>query len=233
MNRVALSAEKRTLQGRKLGRLRRDGILPGNIYGNNVDSQAVQLPLKVFMKAFEEAGETGLIDLMVDGEKRPVLVHDVQMDPVSDIPLHVDFHQVNLKEEVTANVPVVLEGESPAEKQGIGTVVQIVNEIEVSALPDQLPQEFLIDVSTLTEVDQQITLADLTYDKEHVKVDVENPEDFVIAKVDALVDVEAEMEAQAASDATAGETPVTGETPTPEDETTEEGATPEETLEKK
>src|SRR6266542_3835938 len=103
MNRIALTADKRELMGRKLGRLRRDGILPGNIYGNKIDSQAVQVPLKVFMKVFEEAGETGLIDLMVDGEKRPVLVHDVSYDPVSDIPVHVDFHQVNLKEEVTAN----------------------------------------------------------------------------------------------------------------------------------
>jgi large subunit ribosomal protein L25 len=215
MNRIPLTAEKRTLMGRKLGRLRLEGILPANIYGNNVDSLAVQVPLKVFMKVFEEAGETGLIDLNVaEGEKRPVLVHDVQMDPVSDIPLHVDFHQVNLKEEVDANVPVVVEGESPAEKQGIGTVVQVVNELPVRALPDQLPQEFIVDISNLTEVDQSISVADLNYDKEHVKIDVENPEDMVLVKVDALVDVEAELAAQAAEDT--AETPAEGETPAPE-----------------
>ncbi len=223
MNRIPLTAEKRVLLGRKLGRLRREGILPANIYGNNVDSLAVQIPLKVFMKVFEEAGETGLIDLMVDGEKRPVLVHDVSYDPVTDIALHVDFHQVNLKEEVTANVPVTVIGESPAEKQGIGTVVQVVNELEVSALPDQLPQEFIVDSSILTEVDQAITVADLGYDKEHVKINVENPEDMVLVKVDALVDVEAEMAAQAAEDS--AETPTAGETPAPEGtETPAEGA---------
>lgn len=224
MNRIPLTAEKRELMGRKLGRLRRDGILPANIYGNNVDSQAVQIPLKVFMKAFEEAGETGLIDLMVDGEKRPVLVHDVSYDPVTDIALHVDFHQVNLKEEVTANVPVTVIGDSPAEKQGIGTVVQVVNELEVSALPDQLPQEFIVDSSILTEVDQAITVADLDYDKENVKINVENPLEMVLVKVDALVDVEAEMAAQAAEDSAV--TPVEGTegAPVTEGEAPVEGA---------
>jgi large subunit ribosomal protein L25 len=190
MNRATLSAENRTLMGRKTGRLRRDGILPANIYGNNVESCSVQVNAKEFMKVFAETGETGLIDLLVDGTKRPVLVHDISYNPVTSDLVHVDFHQVNLKVEVTANVPVELTGESPAEKQGLGTVVQVVNEIEVATLPDNIPSEFILDISNLTEVDQQITLADLNYDKEHIKIDVENPEEFVIAKVDALTQEE-------------------------------------------
>lgn len=186
MNRTILNATKRELTGRKVGRLRREGIIPANVYGHEVNSLSVQVTLKEFQKVFAESGETGLIDLMVNGEKRPVLVHDIQYHPVKDVPIHIDFHQVNLKEETTANVPVELTGESPAEKQGIGTVVQIVSEIEVSALPDQLPSEFVIDISSLAEIDQQITLADLTYDKEHVKIDVEDPEQMVIVKVDEL-----------------------------------------------
>jgi large subunit ribosomal protein L25 len=190
MKRATLTADNRTLMGRKTGRLRRDGILPANIYGNDIESCSVQVNAKEFMKVFAETGETGLIDLMVDGTKRPVLVHDISYDPVTSSLVHIDFHQVNLKVEVTANVPVELTGESPAEKQGLGTVVQVVSEIEVQTLPDNIPSAFTLDISNLTEVDQQITLADLDYDKEHVKIDVENPEEFVIAKVDALTQEE-------------------------------------------
>jgi len=132
--------------------------------------------------------------------------------------VHVDFHQVNLKEEVTANVPVELIGESPAEKQGLGTVVQVVSEIEVSTLPDNIPSEFTLDISNLTEVDQQITLADLEYDKEHIKIDVENPEEFVIAKVDALVQEEV-VEVAPVAEGTEG-APVEGEE-APTEETNE------------
>ncbi len=193
MKRQELQAEVREIIGRKVKQLRREGILPGNIYGKDIPSQAVKVSLKEFEKVFTETGETGLIDLIVAGTKRPVLVHDIKRHPVSDMPLHVDFHQVNLKEEVTANVPVVLTGESPAEKQGIGTVVQVVNELEVTALPDQLPQEFIVDVSNLAEVGQSVAVSDLSYDKENVKINVENPEEMVLVKVDALVDVEAEL----------------------------------------
>jgi len=209
MKRATLSAETRELMGRKTGRLRLSGILPGNIYGNKLESCSVQVNAKEFAKVFAETGETGLIDLMVDGEKRPVLVHDISYDPMTSALVHVDFHQVNLKEEVTANVPVELTGESPAEKQGLGTVVQVVSEIEVSTLPDNIPSEFTLDISNLTEVDQQITLADLEYDKEHIKIDVENPEEFVIAKVDALVQEEV-VEVAPVAEGTEG-APVEGE----------------------
>jgi len=219
MQRAQLAAETRELMGRKTGRLRLSGILPGNIYGNNVESCAVQVNAKEFMKVFAETGETGLIDLLVDGAKRPVLVHDISYDPVTSSLVHVDFHQVNLKEEVTANVPVELTGESPAEKQGLGTVVQVVNEIEVKTLPDNIPSEFTLDISNLTEVDQQITLADLSYDKEHIKIEVDNPEEFVIAKVDALTQEEVVEVAPVAE----GEaTPVEGGDAAPASETPKE-----------
>jgi large subunit ribosomal protein L25 len=217
MNRIALTAEKRELTGRKTKQLRKEGILPGNIYGADVDSLSVQVPLKEFQKVFNIAGETGLIDLSVSGEKRPVLVHDIQYHPISDLPLHVDFHQVNLKEEVSANVPVELTGESPAEKQGIGTVVQVVSEITVTALPDQLPNSFTIDISSLSEIDQAITAADLSYDKEHVKLDVENPEEMVIVKVDALT-----KEEEPVAEAVEGESPEGEAAPQESDTASEE-----------
>lgn len=211
MARIPLSAHNRELTGRKVSSLRRQGLVPGNVYGKGLDSLAVTVDQKEFQKVFGQAGETGLIDLKVGEESRPVLVHEVAYHPVSDTPLHIDFHQVNLKEEVTANVPVELTGESPAEKQGIGTVVQVVSELPVRALPDQLPSEFTIDISNLTEVDQAIMVSDLKYDREEVTIDVENPEEMVLVKVDELTKEE-EPVAPAEGEATEGaETPVDGE----------------------
>jgi len=95
-----LTAEKRKVFGRKLKTLRREDILPANIYGKKVKSLAVQLGLKDFLPIYQLAGETGLVELKVKGEQkiRPVLIHNVQLHPVTDQPLHADFYQVDLKE---------------------------------------------------------------------------------------------------------------------------------------
>jgi len=134
MKKYKLSAKKRTVLGRKVKKSRKEGFLPANIYGKKVKSQAVVVNEKEFAKVFKEAGETSIIELMLGKVKKPVLIHNVQTDPVSDMPLHVDFHQVDLKEKVMADVPVVVLGEAPAEKQGLGTMVQYIDEIDVEAL---------------------------------------------------------------------------------------------------
>jgi large subunit ribosomal protein L25 len=148
-----------------------------------------------FTKTFEVAGETGLVDIQVEAgkgkkEKRTVLISNVQMDPISDKPVHVDFHQVDLKEKVTASVPVETLGESPAEKQGVGTVVVHINEVEVEALPMDLPDKFEIDLTKLTDVDQSILVKDLDYDKKKVVVKID-PEEVVV-KIEALREEEEE-----------------------------------------
>src|SRR3990167_9496732 len=170
-----LKAEKRSIEGRKVKKLRSEGILPANIFGKKVKSQSVQVNLAEFQKVYKEVGETGLVELQVNGEKRPVLIHNLQLDPVSDSALHVDFLQVDLKSKVTAQIPVELVGEAPAEKQGLGTVVQYIDEIEVEALPTDLPDKFEINLASLVEVDQSVLVKDIPIDgkKVEVKTDVE------------------------------------------------------------
>ena len=114
-------------------------------------------------------------------EVRPVLVHNLQVNPKSDEPVHVDFLQVDLKAKVSAEVPVELVGESPAEKQGIGTVVQQINEIEVEALPTDLPEKFEVNVEGLSEVDQAIYVKDLKVDR--TKVELKSDPEAIVAKV--------------------------------------------------
>ena len=201
MDKHTIKAEKRKILGQKVKTLRKEGILPANIYGKKVKSLAIQLPISEFEKIYKEAGETGIVEISVDSSKKPVLISNIQRHPVTDIPLHVDFLQIDLKEKVTADVPVDLVGESPAEKRGLGTVVQYVNEIEVEALPADLPEKFEIDLSKLTEVDQAVFVKTLAVDakKVAIKADVEQ----ILVKVEpprkeeeAPVPVETEEEGE-------------------------------------
>jgi large subunit ribosomal protein L25 len=224
MAKTILKAEKRKIEGRKVKNLRKEGILPGNVYGKKIKSQAVQVSLKDFEKIYKELGETGLLMLSIGEEEKPVLIHNLQLNPVSDTPIHVDFLQVDLKEKVEADIPVELTGESPAEKQAIGTVVQYVNEIKVEALPTDLPEKFEVDVSSLSEVDQALTVKDLSYDKS--KVEIKAMPDEIVVKVEPpqkeeVVEapptpVEGEVPPEGAAEVPAEEQPKEGEVPSEE-----------------
>jgi len=164
--REKLIAQKRELMGHKAKKLRREGILPANLFGKKIKSQSLQVNLKEFLKVFEKTGETGLIDLVIDDkETRPVLVGNVQIEPVSDQPLHVDFHQVNLEEKVTVAVPIHLVGEAPAVVGDEGVLVQPLAEVEVEALPTDLPDHLEADISSLDKIDAAVRVADLKVPK--------------------------------------------------------------------
>jgi large subunit ribosomal protein L25 len=183
----SLKVEERKIVGKKVKNIRKQGLLPGNIYGKKIKSSSVSVRLEDFLKVYKEVGETSILNLEIMNAKeksqpRTVLISNVQIDPVSDLPIHVDFHQVDLKEKVVAKVSIEIEGESPAEKQGIGTVVKYINEIEVEALPTDLPEKFVLDISSLTEVDQAIYLKDLKIDKD--KVEVKADLEAIVAKVE-------------------------------------------------
>lgn len=158
-----LKVAKRKVEGRQVKSLRKQGILPANIFGKGLKSLAVQIALKDFMPVFESVGETGIVELNVEGEDkvRPILIHNVQLDPLSSKPLHADFHQVDLKEAITADIPVEIIGEAPAVAQKIGILIQPLSEIEVEALPGSLPDKFEVDVSLLKAVDEAVLVGDL------------------------------------------------------------------------
>lgn len=158
---LTLTVSPRTIFGKKLKVLRRQGIVPANIYGKHIPSTAIQVEGKELISVVKQAGETTLIELSLEKEKRPVLIHGVQKDPVDGNILHVDFHQVNLKEKTTAAVPLKLVGESEAVKSGVGLLLQTLSELEVEALPQDIPHEVEVDVSSLTEVGQSFLVKDL------------------------------------------------------------------------
>lgn len=178
-----LEAQKRKIFGRKLKRLRRESILPANIYGRGVESLAIQVDLLSFQKLLSKAGETEIVELEVEGERkpRPVLIHGTQSDPVTGESLHVDFHQVDLTEKVTVAVPIVFVGKSPAVEAG-NMLLELMNEVEVEALPTKLPPKIEIDISELREIGDGIVVADLKLPKE---VKVQAGGEDLICKVEA------------------------------------------------
>lgn len=217
MDKKILKAELRKVSGRKVKNLRKGGFLPANIFGKKVKSLSIQVNEKEFESVYKEVGETGLVTLDVGTEERPVLVHNVQTHPVTDELIHIDFLQVDLKVKVTAKVPVEVIGEAPAEKQGIGTVVQYLNEVEVEALPADLPEKFEVDTSELSEVDRAIYVKDLKVDKS--KIEIKSDGEEIVIKVEPPQKeevVETSVVAEGAipvesTPAVEGQTPVSGE----------------------
>lgn len=146
--------------------LRRDGNLPANIFGLSKPSQAIYFPANAFRKLYDEVGDTGLLYVKIDDQKeQPVLVDDVAYESVGTRINHVSFKRVNLAVAVTADIPIVLVGENNIPET---IVTQVKQDVEVEALPQNLPESFEIDISTLTEVGQTITLADLTFDSSKI-----------------------------------------------------------------
>lgn len=213
MQKHTLKVEKREIFGKKLKALRRQGILPGNIYGKDLDSTAVQLPTKDFQAMYDQVGASGVVYLSLDGKEHPVLIHALAYDFVRNQPLHADFFQVNLKEKVKTMVPLHVVGEAKAVTEKLGMLMQSVNEIEVEALPTDLPEFVEVDVTELAEVGQNVKVADV---KKPANVEILTDPEQVVASVAELVSEEAEEQAAeeaAAAEAAAGEAPAEGETP--------------------
>lgn len=200
---MEITAQKRQETGKKVQALRKARYIPAVIFGKGMDSVSVTVDLNKFIKVFDEVGETGLVDVDVDGSKTKVLIKDVQYDPISLTPIHASFHKVNLKEKIEANIPVKVIGSEENElvKNGEGLVLVLLNEIKVEALPADLPSEFTVDVSGITELGGGITVAELNYDREKVEISDLEPEELVVkidkAEMEEIVEEVSEEEALA------------------------------------
>lgn len=233
MKKYSLSAKKRDVFGRKVKSLRRDGAIPATVYGKNVKSTSLSVEAAAFEKLYAEAGNTGLVELSLDGTVRPVLVHSVQRNPLKGNALHIEFHQVDLKEKVHANVPIELTGEAAAVAQKVGVLLTTLNEVEVEALPTDLPENIRVDVTKLAAVGDELKVSDIPVPS---GVTMVTPGEQIVVKVDSLVSKEAEAqaaaEAAAAAAAAAQAAPAEGEAAPAEGEAAEGGeAKPQEATE--
>jgi large subunit ribosomal protein L25 len=210
-DKINLNIDPRTAQGKKLLKIRREGLVPTIVYGHDVEPIMGQAPHNIIEKAVRDAGKHTPVHLTVGGKKRIAMIKDVDQAPLTGHILHVAFHAVKQNEPVIAQVPIHLVGvgESEAEKAGL-IVLQALDQIEVRALPLDLPEALEISIAELKEAGQQLTLGDITLPENvslvehttgHEEADDDAPKltDLVIASVYEPAALEA------ANDAIAGE----------------------------
>ncbi|MDP2735660.1 MAG: 50S ribosomal protein L25 [bacterium] len=183
-------ATKREVLGKKVQGLRGQGLVPAVLYGPALQPSVLSVARKEFDAVLKEAGESSLVSLEVGKEKTPVLIRGVQRHPISGEPIHVDFYQPRLDEKIKIMVPVSLEGEAPAQKELEGTLIQNVHEVEVAALPQDLPHEIVVDVSGLKTFEDRILVENLLVDS---KVEIVSEKDWIVAQVVPAENVEEEL----------------------------------------
>lgn len=171
---------KATNRQTRANHVRHSGHVPAIVYGHKLISQNIEVDAREFAKVYEQAGSTTLVNLNVEGKTHNVLIREVQLHPVRDHVLHVDFYQVRMDEAITADVPLKFVGEASAVKDLGGIFVRNTDSIEVKALPKDLPYDIEVDISSLTEFDKPIHISDLVLPE---GVAVLNSPDQVIALV--------------------------------------------------
>ena len=193
----SLSATKRDL-GVSPSQLRREGILPGVLYGKETEATALSIPFDTFERLYRQTGETTIINLAIEGESAPrqVLVKDTQFDPVEGRHIHVDFYQIKADEELKATVPLEFINEAPAVKEFGGILITNKDEVEVECLPKDLPHNIEVDLSVLTEIDSAVTVKDLKVPA-GVKILAEPDESIVVVTPPAAEEVEPEVKSEA------------------------------------
>lgn len=160
-SKTQLTLVRRERFGKKNRALRREGVIPANIYGHNLQSVAVQVPGDDLRHLLRRSGRNEIIYVQIDGEERPTFVRDIQRNPVTDQILHVDFMQISLQEKVRLEVSIHFTGIAPAVDTHGGILTHSMNQIQVEALPTSIPSSIEIDVSFLTEIGQSIHVRDI------------------------------------------------------------------------
>jgi large subunit ribosomal protein L25 len=176
-----IAISPRAVTGKRVSRLRREGVLPGVVFGLHKDSTPVQTDMKEFERGYRRWGNTTLLALAgLPGGEQPALIHDVTRSTLNGQLLHVDFLRVSLTEKVHAEVPVHFVGESPAVKGG-GVLVHAKSEINVEAFPQDIPHAIEVDLSKLLEIDDSIYVRDLKVDTS--KVEIQDDGDELVVRV--------------------------------------------------
>lgn len=178
---LELTAKNREILGKKVKVLREKGIIPVVLYGEKIKPVSLEMDYHEFEKIYEQAGESTIIKLKIGESSKNVLIYDVGRDPVSDKYIHVDFYAVRMDKLITTEVPLVFEGESPVVETEDGVLIKSITEVEVEALPVDLPHEIKVDISVLKTFDDSINIKDLKV-LEGVRILVE-PDEVVVSVI--------------------------------------------------
>ncbi len=156
-----LTAEARTIFGKQLAPYRKVGKLPVVAYGGKSEAKPLFLSVKEFKKVFADAGESSIVSVAMPEGTKEVLIHGVDFHPVSGEPIHADLLMVDMSKPIRVGVPLEFTGESPAVKDLGGALIKVLHEIEIEALPKNLPHDLIVDISSLTTLDSQILVKDV------------------------------------------------------------------------
>lgn len=163
MANLSLKAAKRDILGKKSRFLRRQGVTPAHIFGHGIESLALQCDTAELQRVISQGGTTRLIDVSIEAEDIPrsVFIREIQKDQLSGQLLHVDFYQIKMTEEITAEIPIILVGEAPAAKSKENIIEHILNQLEVSCLPGRIPPQIEVDLAPLEEAGDAIHVRDI------------------------------------------------------------------------
>ena len=213
----AIKAQKRDTSV-KLDALRKSGNLPAVFYGAGKDTTSISVGTVDFKKVWREAGESSAVKITTPEGSIDALIHEVQVDPVTDEPIHVDFLAIDMKKKIRVNVPLEFIGISNAVKSGIGNLVKSIHELEVEALPADLPHSLSADISKLETLKDQIFVYDVEIPAGVTLIS--NPSDVVASIIEQ---VEEKEEVVAPVDLSAIEVEKKGKKDLPAGEAGEEG----------
>jgi large subunit ribosomal protein L25 len=180
MEEIQLQAKKRTIIGKQVKTLRRAGLIPAIVYGGEGNPIPVELDARDTSKILTQTSASTLITLKVGRKNHTVLLRDIQYDVILREPIHVDFLEVAMDETIRTTVPIEFIGEAPGVKEQGGVLVTGLNELEIEALPSDLPDKVSVDLEVLKEIDDMIIVADLSFEK---GVEVLTESDEVIAHI--------------------------------------------------
>ena len=191
MEKVVIPAEKRTVTGKQVRALRREGKLPAVIYGYGIDPISIVLDTRSSSRTLARASSSTLVTIELEGVQYPTLVREKQLDYIRNSLIHVDFLAVSMTEKLTANVAIHLEGEAPAVKEFGAIVVTNLTELEVECLATDLPERFVVDISALAEVGDGVYVRDIA-PPANVEILTDPEEMIVVATAAAAEEVEEE-----------------------------------------
>lgn len=200
MEKIKLSAKKREITGRKVKELRKKGIIPAVLYGKGKKPVNLKMDLKGFQEVYKKAGTSSLIDLKINNHpETKILIHDLQLHPVSNVPIHSDLYAIRMDERITTEIPLKFIGVSTAVKDLEGNFISNYDEIEIECLPGDLVHEIVVDISKLKTFEDQIKVSQLNI-PEKIKVLID-PEEVVALVTPPRSEEELEaMEEEAAAE---------------------------------
>ncbi|MFH0853578.1 MAG: 50S ribosomal protein L25 [bacterium] len=166
MDKFDLTAQRRELKGKLNKKIRKENKIPAIVYGGDISPQMLELDAKEFRKLYQQAGESSLVDLKIDGQEAlKVLIQDVQLHPVTDEILHIDFQKVDMAKTISAEIHLKFEGQSPVVAEQGGILVTSLESVQVECLPTDLVHDVPVDLSVLKTFDDKIRIQDIIVPK--------------------------------------------------------------------